>query len=360
MLPSHITMAATCAALLCFSVSSAQIEAEPQFSFLTGSCAHIEPSLQDSANGVMYRGDTSIFYTMANTGGEFMIWLGDNWYLGNTEAATGEGLNAKARRAQSSPVLQRLLTGKTNYAIWDDHDYGPDNSGADFPLKTESRNIFMRTWKSNPSYGENDEGIYTYFERSDALFILLDDRWWRSPDNMRAKKKGKPNPEKRMLGAYQMDWLQKVLAMHKDARFKIIVNGSQVLNPIAKGDALVHYPVEYNELMSFLDTSGINGVVFLTGDRHHGEIIKLDRPGKYPLYDITSSPLTSDVDPVRGREKKNKYRVPNTLVQVQHFTRFQFKGEGRNRKLLITYRDNRGRILATHDILATELGWQLK
>ena len=33
--------------------------------------------------------------------------------------------------------------------------------------------------------------------------------------------------------------------------------------------------------------------MFLSGDRHFTELLKVERPGTYPLYEFTSSPLTS-------------------------------------------------------------------
>ncbi len=38
------------------------------------------------------------------------------------------------------------------------------------------------------------------------------------------------------------------------------------------------------------------GVVFLSGDVHYAEISKLNEPGLYPIYDITSSGITSQWD----------------------------------------------------------------
>ena len=38
------------------------------------------------------------------------------------------------------------------------------------------------------------------------------------------------------------------------------------------------------------------GVMFITGDVHYGEISRLSLPGLYPLYDITSSGLSSTWD----------------------------------------------------------------
>jgi alkaline phosphatase D len=47
---------------------------------------------------------------------------------------------------------------------------------------------------------------------SDADIFLLDDRTWRSNDNLSDSVDGKPNPIKKMFGDQQIDWLKNSLA----------------------------------------------------------------------------------------------------------------------------------------------------
>ena len=285
-----------------------------------------------------------------------MLWLGDNWYLDEDEWNTVEGLKKKAHYARTAKPMQPLINkGIHEYAIWDDHDFGPDQSQQDYPLKNESRKIFIDTWKDNPSYGENNEGIYTSFRKEDVLFILLDDRWFRDRDNLWDYKFFKPNPNKRMFGKQQMEWLKKKLLEDTTATFKIIVSGSQMLNPWAKGDCFVHFPVEYIELLDFLNNNSIDGVLFLTGDRHYSEIIKLEREKNYPLYDVTVSPLTSTPDPVRGIEKKNKYRVAGSYIPIHNFARFHISGANSDRKLSVEFFDHYGKPLNKWEVKSSEL-----
>jgi len=333
----------------------AKTQTPKDFSFLTGSCAYV--GHQDGDTSLYtYHGDSNIFYAMSRQQADFMLWLGDNWYLDKDEWTTVEGLRNKAHYARTVTTIQPLLRMHLpEYAIWDDHDYGPDQSMQDYPLKNESRRIFMDTWKDNPFYGEDGQGIYTSFTRDDVQFILLDDRWFRDRDNLWDYKFFKPNPKKRMFGHKQMEWLKEKLMEDTSARFKIVVSGSQMLNPWAKGDCFVHFPVEYQELLSFLNDKRIPGVIFLTGDRHYSEIIKLNREHQYPLYDITVSPFTSTPDPVRGIEKHNKYRVAGSYIPIHNFARFAVSGNKENRRLTVTFFDKRGKLLNTWEIRAAEL-----
>lgn len=325
----------------------------PDFTFLTGSCAYFNQPEYDRP-GKPYGGDSSIFLTMAKTPADFMLWLGDNWYTREVDYYSASGLRYRARHDRSQPVLQPLLQAMPHYAIWDDHDYGPNDFGASYVLKEESRQVFMDYW-ANPSYGINGQGIYTQFAWNDVAFFLLDDRWWRSADNMKDSIGGKPNPDKRMFGKEQLEWLKNALLQSRYSSFKIIATGSQVLNPYSPFDCFYHCPAEYKELMDFIADNRINGVVFLTGDRHHSEVIRQERPGHYPLYDITVSPLTSGPSKVSGPEKDNPARVPRTLVEEQNFGRITIKGEKGKRILQVGFTGLKGNLLGSWEVGEQEL-----
>ncbi|HYC28037.1 MAG TPA: alkaline phosphatase D family protein, partial [Chitinophagaceae bacterium] len=204
------------------------------------------------------------------------------------------------------------------------------------------------------SYGENGEGIYTKFSYSDVDFFLMDDRWFRDNDFMAATINGKPNPGKRMWGEKQMEWLKNALKSSL-ATFKIIVTGSQTLNPASPNDCLQSYPIEFNEIMDFLMQEKVNGVLFLTGDRHHSEVIKYDRQGGYSLYDITASPFTSSVGRVGQQEANNPARISGTLVEAQNYARISITGAPRERVLKVEFIGLKGDKLGEWSIRGDQL-----
>lgn len=318
----------------------------PDFSFITGSCAYFNEPVYDRP-GTPYGKDSSIFKTMTKEKAAFMLWTGDNWYTREVDYYSEWGLWYRPHRDRSLPVLQDFLKAMPHYASWDDHDYGPNNSGSSYVLKNESRNVFMNYW-CNPSYGENGEGVYTMISYSDVDIFLCDDRWWRSADPVKDSINGKPNPEKIMLGRKQMQWLKNSL-LYSGATFKIIVIGSQVLNPVSPYDKLRDFSLEYNELMGFLQEYNINGVLFLSGDRHHSEIIKVERPGTYPLYDITVSPLTSGTHKFTGSEASNPYRIIG-IDDKQNYGRFSISGGEGQRKLTVEFLGVKGEKLGEWSI----------
>ncbi|MBI1344282.1 MAG: alkaline phosphatase family protein [Terrimonas sp.] len=304
----------------------------PDFSFITGSCSYFNQPEYDRP-GKPYGGDSSIFLTMAKEKAAFMLWMGDNWYTRDVDFSEW-GMWYRPHHDRAMPVLQPLLKAMPHYATWDDHDYGPNDIGSDFILKEESRQIFQQYW-CNPSYGFNGQGIYTLLNYADVDIFMTDDRWWRSADDTRDSIDGQPNMEKRMLGKEQMDWLQNAL-LFSQATFKIILVGSQVLNPVSPYDKMRDFPGDFLPLMKFLEENRISGVLFLTGDRHHSEVIKIDRPGNYPLYDITISPLTSGTHHFSGAEKNNPYRVFG-LDEKQNYGRISVSGKTGERVLEVNF-----------------------
>ena len=324
----------------------------PDFSFLTGSCAYFNEPVYDRP-GKPYGGDSLIFETMAKDSASFMLWLGDNWYTREADYGSEWGLWYRASRDRAQPVIQQLLKAMPQYAIWDDHDFGPDNSGFSYGLKDISRNIFMNYW-CNPFYGEDQKGTYSQISYSDVDLFLTDDRYFRSADEMEDSINGKPNPDKHFFGDKQLNWIEDAL-VQSPATFKIIVIGSQTLNPYSSEEGFYRYSYEYHQLMDFLNRIKIKGVLFLTGDRHHSEIIKLERPGNYDLYDITVSPFTSGVAKVKGVEINNPFRVPGSLVEKRNYAKIGVEGKKNERILKVQINGTNGEDLYKWSISENQL-----
>ena len=49
-------------------------------------------------------------------------------------------------------------------------------------------------------------------------------------------------------------------------------------------------------MLDLIKVTKANGVIFITGDVHYGEISVLKQDGLYPIYDFTSSGITSTWD----------------------------------------------------------------
>lgn len=327
----------------------------PSFSFLTGSCAYINQPIYDRP-GKPYGNDSSIFETMAKEKADFMLWLGDNWYTREVDYFSEWGLYNRPAYERAMPVYKNFLKAMPHYAIWDDHDYGCNDADKSFVLKETSRNVFKQFW-CNPSYGENGQGVYTKTTWNDIDIFMLDDRWFRSNDETLDSINGQVNTNKKMYGTQQMEWFKNAMLQsnaNNNINFRIIATGSQVLNPMSPFDCFRHFSAEYKEMMDFLKNNNVNGILFLTGDRHHSEVIKVEREGTYPLYDITASPLTSGSHKWGKEEKNNPYRIVG-VENMQNYTKISLSGDKKNRQMNVAFFDSKGNKQADWTIGANEL-----
>jgi len=207
----------------------------PEFTMLTGSCAYINQAEYDRP-GNPYGGDYRIFTGMAAQKADFMLWLGDNVYLREPDWNSRTGMQQRYTHTRSLPELQPFLASTHHYAIWDDHDYGPDNSNKSFFNKNTALETFRNFW-GNPTYGTgNMEGTVTSFQWGDADFFLLDNRWFRDPNEVQKENKT-------ILGEQQLEWLLNNLVSSK-ATFKLVAMGGQFLSDEASNLTGALYPTD--------------------------------------------------------------------------------------------------------------------
>lgn len=79
---------------------------------------------------------------------DLFVYLGDNIY-GDTEDMNV--LLAKYGKLSCKTEFQNLLNSCKVIATWDDHDYGVNDGGVEYPMKVESKNIFL-TSGTNPKF----------------------------------------------------------------------------------------------------------------------------------------------------------------------------------------------------------------
>src|SRR5205085_4601022 len=70
----------------------------------------------------------------------------------------------------------------------------------------------------------------------------------------------------------------------------------------------MNFPKERERLYALLNSTGANGVVILSGDRHLAEVSVDTKALGYPLYDVTSSGFNQASKNWRAPEK-NSHRV---------------------------------------------------
>ena len=315
----------------------------PDYSFAIGSCAYINETKYDRP-GTPYGSNYQIFESIYKSQPDFMVWLGDNVYLREADWNSKTGIIHRYSHTRSTKELQPLLASTHHYGIWDDHDYGPNNSDRSYHLKKVTETTFKDFFPS-PNY-IFDEGITSFIQWADSEFFLLDNRYWRTPNK-------RTDLEREILGEKQMEWLIDAL-VNSFAPFKFVVMGGQFLNPAKHGEAYSKIaPKERLELIDAIQELKIEGVIFLTGDVHRTELTKIDMPNGYPLYDLTVSPFTSGVSRFRGEDNINQ--VENTVFNKHNYGLLKVLGTEDSRTLEINILDSNGELQWQKRISANEL-----
>jgi alkaline phosphatase D len=319
----------------------------PAVTIAFGSCAYINDAF--SRPGAPWGGDFGIFDAIAARSPDFMLWLGDNVYFREPEWTSIEGMSARYRAYRSFPPLARLLTTGSHVAIWDDHDYGPNDSDGSFVGKANALEVFKRYWP-NPTFGlPGVPGVFGMVTLGDVDVFLLDDRFHRYPNRY------PDTPEKTMFGPAQLEWLKQAL-LGSRAPFKLVVSGNQFWNRANRFEGLNSYPREQKALADWLIEQKIPGVLFLSGDRHMAGLWRIERPGTYPLYEFTSSPLTAGVfSNPPAEERDNPDLVPGTMVLARNFGMVRVSGPREARVLTLESYDATGQPLWQRRIAAAEL-----
>lgn len=237
---------------------------------------------------------------------DYFIFLGDNIY-GDTRDSFE--LKAKYNLLTSKPEFKALKTNTTILATWDDHDYGWNDSGRHYLLKEASKRIFL-DFVGEPADSERRKrpGIYTSYYRKHQgktiQLILLDTRTFR--DDLipyGGEKKDDPaffysldysphsSSDSTLLGSDQWSWLEKEFT--KPADLRVIGSSTQFGISYNGYEAWANFPHEQKRMLDLIKKTKAEGVLFLSGDVHYAEISKLLTPDMYPVYDITSSGITS-------------------------------------------------------------------
>lgn len=324
----------------------------PEFTAMIGSCFYVNEERYDRP-GRPYGSEFEILEAMAAAKPDLMVWMGDNLYLREADFFAPSSMRARYRHDRSLPALQPFLASTVHYATWDDHDYGPDNSDASFPLKDVALELFERYFPTAGGRGTADvRGAFHRFTWADVDFFLLDDRYHRKPNRWPA------GPDKRMLGAAQMSWLKEGL-LGSRAAFKVVVLGNQVLNPLSVNEGMNNFKVEQEELLDWIVSERINGVLFLSGDRHHTELLRVERKGGYPLYEFTSSSITAGVHDMGPDhpERESPMRVPGTLLLEHSFGMLRFSGPRTDRAVTLEARGKDGTVRWSRAIERSEIAF---
>lgn len=256
---------------------------------------------------------------------ELFVFLGDNVYGDTEDMAVLAGKYAKLA---AQPGFRKLKRQAGIVATWDDHDYGADDVGREYPMKRESKKLFLDFF-GEPAESPRrlrDGGIYASYifgppgrqvqillldcrwDRTEVLFVDEKEKARRRAEN-RGYRKANPDPAARMLGDDQWVWLEAELS--KPAELRIVGTSTPFAMEFTGTETWANFPLEKERMIRLIERTRAQGVVFVSGDTHWCEISKKTDGVPYPIWDITSSGLNR----AARRIRVNRYRIGEAVAR---------------------------------------------
>jgi alkaline phosphatase D len=249
---------------------------------------------------------------------DVFVFLGDNIY-GDSEDP--EVLRAKYAELQANVGVQRVLSKTYALGTWDDHDYGANDAGSEYPSKVASQGLFldfMRVPQDSPRRAR--EGVYHAEILGEpgrrVQFLMLDTRYHRSnidqfPERPRGRGPYGPTEDatRVMLGEEQWEWLEAQL--REPAEVRVLGSSIQLVAEDHGWEAWINHPHERERLLQLIGTTRAGGVVVLSGDRHAAEISRWSAPrdGRGPGYDLIDITASSMNHPRGWYPERNRHRL---------------------------------------------------
>lgn len=237
------------------------------------------------------RPDLRVFDSIAAQSPDVFLLLGDTCYSDEADRVSEATMMQMHLRNRNNDRLRALAASVPCLGIWDDHDYGPNDSDGRYAEKERSLRCFQRLWAQS-RYGEDGvPGVFSRVSCGPVELFLLDSRYHRRTGQ-------------HILGTEQLNWL---IAGLRDstAPIKLILSGSQLLPEVA---ALPAWDwecfrrdgaSELATLQRAMADHNITGTVALSGDPHLGQLfyargaVRGDGQIGPPLWELTSSPIAN-------------------------------------------------------------------
>jgi alkaline phosphatase D len=237
---------------------------------------------------------------------DMWIWLGDSVYADTEDIGKMRALyEAQAQKRHYAELARATRI----VGVWDDHDFGVNDGGREYPKRAESQQAFLDfIGEPSDSPRRRQEGIYASYTLGEGAqsvkVILLDERYHRD----------EPGPEGDVLGPAQWAWLEKELRTSSSA-VHLIGSSTQVIPEDHRYEKWANFPKARARLFQLFAATRAPGVIVLSGDRHMAEISRLEMaPLRYPLWEITSSGLTHAWK--KGRDEANRHRRGKVLTAL--------------------------------------------
>ena len=255
------------------------------------------------------------------------LFLGDNVY-GDVSSGEMRELRQAYATAAAIPGYRRVRAEVPCLATWDDHDFGRNDAGADFPFKVPSKALFLDFWQvaaDDPRRAR--EGVYHARivgpEGRRVQFLMLDTRWFRSRlktgDPSAGSGGGRYLPDSAAADTILRRGAVGVAhrRLRKPAELRLVISSIQVLAEGHRFERWGNFPLERQRLFDLVRDTGASGVLFLSGDRHMAAIYETTASAPYRFVELTSSGI-NQVWPDPTDLQGNRLGSPYAAGEFRH------------------------------------------
>jgi phosphodiesterase/alkaline phosphatase D-like protein len=209
--------------------------------------------------------DHPVFDTIRAHDPLFFLHTGDMFYE-NIQVNDRDLFRQAYNAVLTAPRQARLHRSTSTVYMWDDHDYGPNDSDATAPGREASRRTYQEYVPHHPLVaGAGDVPIHQAFTVGRVRFIVTDLRSERTPNH------AADDAEKSMMGAAQKAWFKDELLRAADEAAGIVWVSTVpwIAAPHDGADHWGGFSTERREIAEFIAEHRIDRkLVMVAGDAH--------------------------------------------------------------------------------------------
>ncbi len=243
---------------------------------------------------------------------DYQFFIGDNVYA--DKLLNKKAKDFKFEYADENQLWKRYVETWTTLqvfrqshltptlAIWDDHDYGFNNGGKNYPHKRASLKVFQSFYaqEAQPGILEPTLGAGYIFKAFGQNFIFIDNRFFRDV----------PSKTLKVASHLGLDQYKKIFeTLSKEVKPTWLIQGGQFFGAYHRFESYEsQHPIEFQKFLT--DLKNTKSPVFLvSGDRHLSELQKIRQSDVgYETYELTSSALHASVFPGAWLKEPNPKR----------------------------------------------------
>ena len=243
----------------------------------------------------------------------YLMLLGDNVY-GDFNDFEAKSLLSAYSKLNKNKYFLNLKRNTEIYPIWDDHDYGTNDGGKNWPFKKKAQSIFLDFFDINKNdVRRKREGLYhtwNIINKIKIKIIALDTRYFKDEfkknTNHNTKKKYLPDYDisKTILGKEQWKWFERQVKDEYDVL--LILSSIQVIPTEHGWEKWFNFPSERNKLLNLINNNK-KLTIIISGDRHLGAMYKYNDN----IFEITSSSFNQRTFKVNEHDKYSLGNIVN-------------------------------------------------